>query len=142
MFLWFTVGASLFASLGAKFLADQFLTERIPIFRNFAGLVFTENPGVAFGITMPPLVQAFAIGIALVFVAILAIRSAKTRIQHLGFGLIIGGALGNIFDRARDGVVTDFFQIGTFPIFNVADSCITVGVILLLLNTFQWAKAR
>ena len=51
----------------------------------------------------------------------------------LGFGLIIGGALGNIVDRFDDGHVTDFIQIGWWPLFNIADSCISIGVIILLL---------
>ena len=48
-------------------------------------------------------------------------------------GMQLGGALGNLVDRlVRDGRVTDFISIGTFPVFNVADSCITVGTILLI----------
>jgi signal peptidase II len=46
----------------------------------------------------------------------------------------LAGALANIADRLPDGVVTDYFQVGTFPIFNVADSAITIGAALLLLQ--------
>jgi signal peptidase II len=63
-----------------------------------------------------------------------------TRVTHLltalGVGLVIGGALGNVIDRLRFGAVFDFldFYVGTYhwPAFNVADSCITIGVVLLL----------
>jgi signal peptidase II len=72
-------------------------------------------------------------------VIIFALRTAKSRLSRVAFGLIVGGALENIVDRLRDGVVTDFFQVGTFPIFNVADSCITIGVVLLLV-AMMWEE--
>ncbi len=58
--------------------------------------------------------------------------------------MIVGGALGNVIDRIRDGAVTDFFQVGGFPIFNVADSFITVGVGVLLLEMILvwWSQKR
>ena len=63
----------------------------------------------------------------------------RGRITALGFGLILGGALGNLLDRIWQGYVTDFLDLDTpigilqtFPVFNVADSCLTVGVILLI----------
>jgi len=63
----------------------------------------------------------------------LAWKSKGNRVMALGFGLLLGGALGNIADRFDDGHVTDFIQIGWWPLFNIADSCITIGVIILLL---------
>lgn len=135
MLLYCTVLISVALSLFSKFLADSFLTHRIAVIGDFMGLVRTENPGIAFGIRLPKSVQTLAIAAALVLVAVLAVRSAKTRLQGIGFGLIIGGAIGNILDRLPDSVVTDYFQVGTFPVFNVADSCITVGVLLLLWST-------
>jgi signal peptidase II len=56
------------------------------------------------------------------------------RITQLTLGLILGGAFGNLIDRVRLGYVVDFIQIGWFPIFNVADSAITVGAALLMLQ--------
>lgn len=123
---------SLIVSLLAKLLADAYLTERIPVFGSFAGLQYVLNPGVAFGMRLPSGYQEAIIITALVLVCIVAYRSPKTFLNIWGFGLIAGGAIGNILDRARDGYVTDFFQVGSFPVFNVADSCITVGVFLLL----------
>ena len=65
-------------------------------------------------------------------------RKAERCVATVGFGLIIGGAVGNAIDRARFGAVVDFVdvsRIGVFPwIFNVADSGITVGVMLLLID--------
>jgi len=78
-----------------------------------------------------------------------------SRIQSLAYGMVLGGALGNITDRVRFGSVTDFLQFHFYfipfdfpwryyPAFNVADSCITVGVVLLILswNTGHHVKSK
>jgi signal peptidase II len=119
-------------SFSAKLVADAYLHERIAILGSFAGLLPTRNPGIAFGLQLPGGFQEILIVLALILVLIAAVRSDRSRIGDWGYGLIVGGALGNVVDRIRDGFVTDFFQVGTFPVFNVADSCITVGVVLLL----------
>jgi signal peptidase II len=132
--LWITVIVSCAASFIAKLLADAFLPERVSVIGLFAGLQPSHNPGIAFGITLPWGLHNWLIPVALILIAWVAWRSARTAWSRVGFGLIIGGALGNVIDRIPDGVVTDFFQVGTFPIFNVADSCISVGVVVLLLE--------
>jgi signal peptidase II len=76
------------------------------------------------------------VGVALALVVLLALAKAESLLSHTGFGVIIGGAMANIVDRYPDGLVTDFIRVGTFPSFNAADSFITVGVLLLLLEGF------
>ncbi len=84
--------------------------------------------------------KKIAITIALVALG-WAAWHAKTTWSRVAFGMILGGAFGNVADRIRDGLVTDFLQVGTFPIFNVADSCITIGVFLLILEAAaQWMR--
>src|SRR5437762_9373440 len=58
--------------------------------------------------------------------------------ERLGMGFLLGGALGNLFDRLTQGQVTDFldFAFITFPVFNVADVCIDIGLGLILLSSF------
>jgi len=129
---WIAAAASFVLSYAAKLLADSFLGDRVSIIGETAGLQYSRNPGIAFGVRLPAGWQELLIGVALLFVCWLAYRSRKTTLSSVGYGLIVGGALGNVVDRLIDGFVTDFFQIGTFPIFNVADSCITVGVVFLL----------
>src|SRR3989344_1767463 len=124
-------------SFAGRFLAESFLTERVPLLGSFVGLSPTENAGVAFGVTFFPLLQYILIGGALILVSFLAYRSRQEKISSIAFGLIIGGALGNIIDRLDDGFVTDFFQVGSFPTFNVADACITIGVVILLFWEFR-----
>ncbi len=113
--------------------ADGLLTERISIIGSFAGLEYTLNPGVAFGISFAPLLQISLIAIALLAVAWMA-RKTQGTAERIAYGLILGGGIANIIDRLPDGVVTDYFQVGTFPVFNVADCCITVGVLMLLIE--------
>lgn len=137
-----SIVGSFLASYGAKLLSDAFLTERIAIIGDFAGLRPTLNPGVAFSLDLGNF-EGAVILIALLCVCVAAFRSAKTVWSQIGFGIIIGGAVGNVIDRMTDGVVTDFFQVGTFPIFNVADSCITVGVGILLAEAlFSWYRTK
>lgn len=127
-----TAAAALTISLIAKFLADAFLVSRVAIIGSFAGLTPTHNAGVAFGVRLPAGFQELLIVSALIFVCFLAWKSQRTLASSIGYGLIVGGALGNVLDRLLDGLVTDFFQVGSFAIFNVADSCISIGVVFLL----------
>jgi signal peptidase II len=92
-----------------------------------------QNAGVAFGIHFPPVFQNTLIFCVFVFVLVMAYQSRANKIPSIGFGLIIGGAVANILDRLHDGTVTDFIDVGFWPVFNIADSCITVGVGVLLL---------
>jgi signal peptidase II len=139
-FFFLTAGFGLIASFAGKFLADAYLQERVAIIGSFAGLQYSRNPGIAFGLKLPSGFQEIFIIAALIFVCFLAFKSAKTRISRIAYGLIVGGALGNVLDRLLDGYVTDFFQVGTFPIFNVADSCITVGVAFLLAESLTLVR--
>jgi signal peptidase II len=137
LLLSFVAIAAFILSWGAKILADVFLVHRIAIVGSLVGLEPSFNPGIAFGILFPAPLQHLLVGAALLLVFFFAWRTARTRLAMVAFGLILGGALENIVDRLGDGVVTDFFQVGTFPIFNVADSCITIGVLLLLIDTLR-----
>lgn len=140
--LFLVAASALIVSLIAKFLADFFLTDRVAILDSFAGFQYATNPGIAFSITFPGPLQNIFIGIALCALGWAAFH-ATTLWSRVAFGMIIGGALGNIADRMTDGLVTDFIQVGRFPIFNVADSCITVGVGLLIIEAMmQWSKKR
>jgi len=119
-------------SLLAAWLGETLLTDRIPVLGSFAGLLLSHNPGIAFGIRLPAYLQEIMIVAALAWMTVLAVRTATSPLHRIGFGCIVGGAVGNLVDRFHDGVVTDYFQVGTFPIFNVADAFITVGVLFLL----------
>lgn len=96
-------------------------------------LVNVRNTGVAFGQLQDGGVIV-TIVIALAVAALLAYfaRHARRRLMWLPTGMLLGGALGNIIDRVREGAVVDFVKLPYWPAFNVADVAITFGVIVLL----------
>ena len=108
------------------------------------GLVHVRNTGVAFSLlsNLDPrwvhplliLVTLLAMGAVLAYIAYLPCRGAAP----VGLGLILGGAIGNLIDRARLGFVVDFLDLywrnHHWPTFNVADVGITVGVVLLMID--------
>ena len=131
---------SLLASLGLDWLAGIILTKKIPILGNFFTLTLSQNLGVAFGMHLPSPWQETLILAALLGMTYVAMKSETHRWSQIAFGLILGGALANLADRAMHGYVTDFLSVGTFPIFNVADSCITIGAGMLLTESMLRKK--
>ena len=127
-----------------------------PVIPGFFNIVHTENPGAAFGFladSQSTWSSILLVGISLVVIAIIGVMlwrprptAAQTVMQNsglvpVGLALVIGGALGNVWDRLVRGTVTDFLQFffGSyeFPSFNAADSAITVGAALLLLDLWR-----
>jgi signal peptidase II len=115
----------------------------IPIWP-FFNIVMVWNRGMSFGILnhqtdYGPLLLGLLAAVIIVIFTIWMIRS-HSNFQCFGIALVIGGALGNILDRVRFGAVVDFldFHINDlhWPAFNVSDSCICVGVILLIVQSF------
>lgn len=118
----------------------------------FFSIVHTQNSGAAFGLLADSPSEwrgVFLIGLSLAvmaFVTVLLIQSlrphpmASTALRY-GLALVLGGAMGNIFDRVRAGTVTDFllFYIGAYqwPVFNVADTSISIGASLILLDMWK-----
>jgi signal peptidase II len=96
-------------------------------------LVNVRNSGVAFG-QLQDGGAIVAVVIALAVLALLAyfVRNGARPLIWLPTGMLLGGALGNIVDRVREGAVVDFIKLPHWPAFNVADSAITVGVVVLL----------
>jgi signal peptidase II len=123
-------------SLLAGFGAER-LSKPVPLVGNFVRLVLSYNPDIAFSIALPYPFKELLIILALIAVLVLAFRSHQNKLSSLAFGLILGGAVANLFDRLPDGVVTDFIAIGTFPIFNLADACISIGAGLLLMESMK-----
>ena len=100
----------------------------------FIKINHATNSGSAFGLfpnqTMILIIASiFAIGFLVYFYTKYAV---STRILRFAVGLQLGGAAGNLLDRIRDGAVVDFIDVGPWPIFNIADSSIVVGMAILL----------
>src|SRR5206468_5749215 len=149
-----------FAAAGAILAADQLAKwivlshfapgERLEL-TGFFNLVLVFNKGAAFSFLadapgwQTPLFVAFSL-VAAVIVSVLLLRSPPQPMFCGGLALILGGALGNLIDRLRFGQVVDFLDLHAFgwhwPAFNVADSAITVGAGLLILEGFFHEKRR
>jgi signal peptidase II len=97
----------------------------------------------ALGIPRPPsvLIASAVIALAGVVVMWLASRKRASRLQHVGFALVLAGALGNVVDRAVRGYVVDFIHLTRWPVFNVADAAVVAGTILLMLTALRKRKA-
>ncbi len=121
---------------------SQWLPEWFSWLHPYARIVNWYNSGAAFGMFQ----DGNLVFTILAFIVIGAIIYYYPRVEandwtlKLAMGLQLGGAAGNLVDRLRVGKVTDFISVGTFPVFNVADSSITIGVIVLLLGV--WIKER
>ena len=97
-------------------------------------LVDVRNSGVAFGqLQNGGVIVAAVIAIAICALLVYFSRNLSRPWIWLPTGLLLGGAVGNIIDRVREGAVVDFIKLPHWPAFNVADSAITVGVIVLVL---------
>jgi signal peptidase II len=117
-----------------------------PVIEGFWDWELAYNPGVAFsaftsfaGNAGLQLILALVAALALVGITVLALRTNPAeRWKRAGYALVAGGALGNLLDRLQDGAVTDFvrWRIADhrWPIFNVADAALLVGVALLLID--------
>src|ERR1700722_7749808 len=125
--------------------AHMALYESIAIIPNYLDITYTLNPGAAFSMladapvwvrTMFLLTMACA---AIVVLAVIIVRAERVSISSVAFALILGGAMGNLIDRAVRGRVIDFLRAHyydlNYPIFNVADSAISIGVGLILFVT-------
>jgi signal peptidase II len=96
-------------------------------------LVNVRNRGIAFGLFSDggAVLVLFALA-ALVALLVFFARNRDRPLVWLPTGLLIGGAMGNLIDRTREGSVTDFIDFPAWPAFNIADICITFGVLTLL----------
>ncbi|OGF98114.1 MAG: signal peptidase II [Candidatus Glassbacteria bacterium RBG_16_58_8] len=146
--------SSLFAFLDqfTKALAIIYLTPHRPqsVLGTFVQFTLIRNRGAAFGISFGSNSEFFLLvlsSLAIVLIVLYYIRSSPSGIcQHLSFGLISGGAVGNTIDRIAKGEVVDFIDCGVgglrWPIFNVADIAVTLGALILLVHSFTRSSHR
>ena len=112
------------------------LNEEITIINNFFSITYVRNTGIAFSFLSGNVLIVIIITLLIGFLFIKYLKNKifnKTEI--IAYGLISGGAIGNLIDRIVYGYVIDFFEfkIFNFPIFNIADIAIVIGVILLII---------
>lgn len=116
------------------------INQSIELIKNFFYLTYTHNTGAAFSILTGQRIFLILIAIVILIILFNYIRKNKVerKIEKIAFSLIIGGSLGNLIDRIVRGYVVDFFDVKifgyNFPVFNVADTFIVIGVLLLLIS--------
>jgi signal peptidase II len=147
-----------FVTLAAVVLLDQFLKayigatmhlhESIPIIEGYFNITYVKNPGAAFGFlanSAPEFRSFFLISVTLIAIVLILYFISKSTAKEVfltfSLSLILGGAVGNLIDRIRFGEVTDFldFYISSYhwPAFNVADSAISLGALVLIVEIFR-----
>ncbi len=128
-----------------KYLVVHYLTQRVVIIPGFLDLVSVYNRGVAFGmfnngqcIFRTTLLTVLSVAVFFVLFFVYLFSKDMTRLSMVALSLIMGGAVGNVIDRIRLGYVVDFIDVFVknthWPAFNVADSAITVGAVLLAID--------
>jgi signal peptidase II len=118
------------------------LGESRPVLDGFLKLTYVHNAGAAFGLDLGGRWSFILVTILVAtFIVFYYARSERTRTARWALALILGGALGNLIDRIRLGEVVDFLHLSistaSWPIFNVADIGVTVGVGLLAIHLFR-----
>jgi len=147
-----------FVTLAAVVLLDQFLKayigatmnlhESIPVIEGYFNITYVKNPGAAFGFlanSAPEYRSLFLISVTVIAIVLILYfiskNTAKEVFLTFSLSLILGGAAGNLIDRIRFGEVTDYldFYISSYhwPAFNVADSAISLGAIVLVIEIFK-----
>ncbi len=107
--------------------------QSIPVIETIFHITYIENPGAAFGILANQrmlflVMTAFIVGIMLYLYFSLGNKKSLTAVS---LGIVVSGAVGNFIDRFIQGTVTDFLDFRIWPIFNIADICICVGLALI-----------
>ncbi len=114
------------------------LGESRPYGRYFS-LTYVQNTGTAFGLMQNSNKALLVLGLVILGSLLYAARGLYERggmISLVGISHVLGGALGNLLDRYRHGYVVDFLDFHFWPVFNVADSAITVGTIVIMFGLF------
>lgn len=133
---------------GAVFLLDMLIKRSvisfiapihsIPVIKGMLHLTYVENTGVAFGLMRNQRPFLILVGIIVCALIIIFYKKSvnKEVMLRIALALILGGSFGNLFDRIFYGHVIDYIDFRVFPVFNLADISINIGIALILLDQF------
>lgn len=131
--------------LTKRYAALNFDGHPVEVIPGFFGFTYLENPGGAFGVFQNGGVVIGTAAFIVAIIVLVAIAFERPTLETVAFGLVVGGAAGNLIDRfARgegiiDGPVIDWIELWIIPTFNVADASVTVAVVLLFINAW-WKR--
>ncbi len=144
-----TVSSTIFLDRLTKIFFSDSLSvgESLPVIRNVIHMTLVHNTGIAFGLFKNHgivFVIIPAIAIVLLVFNIYYYRNHKdlSRVYIVAISLILGGAIGNLIDRIFFGYVIDFIDLRIWPVFNVADSAITIGAVLIGIKCIQFSNPK
>ena len=111
----------------------------IPVVQGFFNFTYVLNPGAAFGMLPNNRVFFIALTVAVLVIAFVARKQIAKEGPWFTYGmsLFLGGAIGNLLDRIKTGLVVDFFDFIVWPVFNVADIAICVGVGMIIWSVLK-----
>jgi len=116
------------------------LGESLPIIRNFLHMTLVHNTGIAFGLLKDQGVVFIIIPVIAIVLLVYNIYYYKSnnevlsRLYIVAFSMILAGAIGNLIDRMTYGYVIDFIDFRVWPVFNIADSAITIGAVIIAIK--------
>ncbi|MGN1358759.1 MAG: signal peptidase II, partial [Bacilli bacterium] len=134
----------------SKYIVSRLLivNESVMVIKNFFNITYVRNTGAAFSIFSGNTFLVMIVSFIIIIGIILYISKNKpsNKMEKVAYSLILGGAIGNFIDRVIYGYVRDFIEIDIFgwdyPIFNLADVFVVVGVILLVIATWRGRNDR
>lgn len=120
--------------------------ESITIIPNFFSFTYALNKGAAFSILFGKRIIIILISVILIsaitYFYCKEYKDDESGVTTICFGLLYGGIIGNFIDRIVRGFVIDYVSVLSFPIFNLADICITISVFILIINSFKKPKDK
>jgi len=137
------IGAVILDQLTKSWVVAALSDEPLSIIGTDVEFRLTRNSGGAFSLFTNATVILAVLATLLSVFLVRAVQKARDRLTVVALSLLLGGAIGNLVDRfVRSpgflrGEVVDFVKVGSFPSFNVADSCVTIGAILLIIAAFR-----
>jgi signal peptidase II len=143
---WLIAGLTLGADQLTKWLVTTSFAigESLPVVPPVLLFTYVQNTGAAFGLFKGQ--QGLFVVLSLVVIVWilreLLVKASMGRLAEWGCALVLGGAAGNLIDRLRVGYVIDFIDVRVWPVFNVGDSAITIGVALLMWQALVAEKQR
>ena len=139
------ISSVLFLDQLTKFIATRqlYLHESVAVIKGVLHLTLVYNRGAAFGIFKNQILLFIVTSLTAIVFIVLKLHkqhSRKLSCQTVSLCLILGGAVGNLIDRIFFGYVIDFIDLRVWPVFNVADSAITIGAVLLGISILKTNK--
>jgi len=135
---WTIVFGGLFLDQSTKIVANHFLRAPIHIIENVFIFQLVHNYGAAYGILQHKRLLLLSISVIVIVGAIgWSHKFIQSKWSYYGISFLLIGAIGNFIDRLRLGYVIDFIDIRIFPVFNIADVCIDIAILCLLIEVFK-----